>query len=583
MPRKQISGYSGSDVDVAYWIEQIRWGLVWRKEKAYEARWDTWNKYYKGEWLPNILPHNLFFRMVRSIVPKIYFRNPSVSVMSTRPGVENYILAEIMQGVDNQLIRQMGIKQEMKRMVQSSWLYGTGVGKIGFGAKYASMPSPDGDSKPPIVSGNRELLEYDFGILPNMPWFRHTNTRNFLVPYGCIRYEDARWTCFIINRPVEDVIRDPRFKTPDDLSGTDYLDAGGLGVNKQERFKNVNETIDLYEIRDRKTNKVFVICGSHDKALRYEDDVFGSLGIDPGYILQFNDVDDAFWAVPDSQILEPLQRETNEIHTYAMYHRRLSILKIAYDAGMVDNDELVKILNGDILAGIKVNGNPRDAINIFQAGSVPLDLFQMANMLDGMTRDVMGMSRNQAGEFKEGSRSPTATEVQEVSEASNIRTDERRDMTADVLTKMVTDVNPILFRNWTQETITQVLGPGGVPIWVQFTPEMLKRGQYRYKVDPDSSIPDTKDLRQAKALKLYEVFKENPLIDPIKLTQYLLREMNGVDFNEMLRGLPAGAGMSPQAPMSVGQLGQFMQQAQQQGLPGNVTALPQRGAAPGGK
>lgn len=576
---RKISGYKNGKPDVAYWLEQIRWAHEWRKKWAYEAKWETWNKYYRGEWLPNILPNNLFFQMIRTMVPRIYFRNPSVSVISTRPGIENYVLCQLIESLDNQLIWQMKLKREMKRVTQSTWMRGTGITKLGFGAQFAMQPNIGGETRQPIVR-NKELVEYDKTIIPNFPWVRNVHTKDYLVPWGCVRKEDARWDCFIINRPTEDVKKDPRFKTPKDLQGNSSMSMDpGSSLTLKAGYGR-GETIDLYEIRDRKTNKVFVITASHDQALVDEDDIYGALGIDPAGITQFNDTDDSFWALPDSQILEPLQLEMNDTHTYAMYHRRLSLIKLLAKRGAVDKDEIAKILNGDILSVVWTNDDIQQSVQTMQSAFIPPDLFQQAMSLEGLVRNVMGMSRNQSGEFKQGSRSPTATEVQEVAEANNIRVDERRDMLADNLVDLISNINPIVFRIWNQEMVQRVVGPFGVPLWVKFQPSMLTKGHFMFRVDPDSSVPETKDLRQAKALKLYEVLKTNPLISPQELTRFLLHEMNGVQFDEMFRGVPAGIGFSQQQPMQMDQLMGVMQRMGQQGLlpPPGANAQNQRAA-----
>jgi hypothetical protein len=166
-----------------------------------------------------------------------------------------------------------------------------------------------------------------------------------------------------------------------------------------------------------------------------------------------------------------------------------------------------------------------------------------------------------------------------VKAASEIRVDERRDMLADMLTETVNDIHPLIFNHWTKNQVLDVVGPFGIRLWVAFTPTMLKRGQYTTKIDPDTSVPRTKDLRTQEAVQMYTILKENPLIDPVQLTRYLLREMHGVDFDEMMRPLQ-GAGMSPDQPANINQATQLMQQMAAQApqsLP-QLTSQPAQGA-----
>jgi len=141
-------GYRKGQPDVGFWLKEIRKGLKFRKESAFEAKWSRWRQYYRGEWGPNVLPSAVFFKMVRSVVPRIYFRNPSISITPAMPGVENSILAKILERTDNKMIRQMKVKKEMKRIIQDCWMYGTGIGKKGFGSQYQATPEPFGETVP---------------------------------------------------------------------------------------------------------------------------------------------------------------------------------------------------------------------------------------------------------------------------------------------------------------------------------------------------------------------------------------------------------------------------------------------------
>ncbi len=109
-----MEGYlknNASKPDVMWWNSQIRKGLTFRKESAYEEKWDIWRRYYRNEFKPGVLPSNIFFKMIRTIVPRIYFRNPSISVQSAKPGMENLIFSKLVERVDNKILRQMKIKK----------------------------------------------------------------------------------------------------------------------------------------------------------------------------------------------------------------------------------------------------------------------------------------------------------------------------------------------------------------------------------------------------------------------------------------------------------------------------------------
>ncbi len=215
------------------------------------------------------------------------------------------------------------------------------------------------------------------------------------------------------------------------------------------------------------------------------------------------------------------------------------------------------------------------------ASTIPKDLFVAAQAIVQDVRETVGFSRNQFGEFNSQSGDTTATEANIVRQASEIRVDERRDMVADMLVEVMETVHQIIFKFWTEETVVDVVGPGGAPIWVRLAPSLLKEGRYNIKVDPDSSVPETRALREAKAVQLYQLLRTNPLIDPVQLTQYLLHELHGVQFDDMMRVLPAVQGGQQEVGMEglAGLIGQSVNQLNNGAPPNNPLA---NGAGGGG-
>lgn len=554
-------GYNRGKPDVGYWLRQIRHGIEYRKQAANEANWRLWRQYYRGQWDSQILPSNVFFKMLRTVVPRIYFRNPSISITPAKPGLENIVLAKILERTDNKLIRNGKIKKQMKRMVQDAWMFGTGVGKKGFGSEYQSTPQPVGTTVPPDASKPSarlsEFVEYNYDIQANMPWFLRVSPGDFVVPAGLDYIENARWVAFKIVRPTNDVKADPRLKNTASL-GSSLMDVGDR--NFKHRMRQTVDLLDMFEVHDKKTGMVFIISpSSTERTLLFEESEFARLQINVASTLVFNDDDEYFWGIPDSQILEPLQLEANEVKTYMMYHRRLSIARILARRNALTEEEALKLVGPDVMPVVSVDGDPRTSIQLQNGIDIPAGLIQMESLVSNEVRETLGFSRNEFGEFRPGSRSPTATETRKVSDASAIRVDERRDMVADLLVEVITDFHPIIFNHWTEEQVEEIIGPAGIPFWIRFRPSMLSKINYNIAADPDQAAPQTKELREAKALRLYEILKTNPLIDPTRLTQYLLKEMHGVQFDDMMIGLPTGAGLTPQNPITPQQFAGVLQ------------------------
>ena len=115
-----------------------------------------------------------------------------------------------------------------------------------------------------------------------------------------------------------------------------------------------------------------------------------------------------------------------------------------------------------------------------------------------------------------------------VNEASNMRADEKRDMVADVLVKIIRKWNQIIFKFWTGKRVTQIAGPDGLQKWISYTGTQLK-GEYFLRIDPDSGLPVTKGLRYSQAKELYAAFNGDPMVDQLQLRKLLLRQSEWID------------------------------------------------------
>jgi len=548
-----MNGYIKGKADAGWWMQQLNAGIAFRKKYAKEAQWNTWRNYYRGNWKAGILPKNIFFSMLRTVVPRVYFRNPSVSVTATKPGAIYVAQAQVLERVDNKLINTMKMKRQIKRMVQNAFLFGTGFGKLGYGAEFTPTPEENETDTPMVKS---HAVEYRSGIVANMPWFLSAHPGSIIVPSGVADFEEGRFIAHWIRRPVDDVTEDPRLKNVKQLGPSSF--SKGDSKLPVPGLLNPTPMMDLVEIRDKKTRQVIVLAPyvNSDKVLfQGDDELQGDYG-PTTYPLVFNEDDEVAWGIPDSVILEPHQLEINEIRTQAMKHRRVALVKLMYETGSITPESLGKLLSEDVLAGVECKDINK--VKPMQIAEIPQGLLVADRSTMQDIREALGFGVNQMGEYKAGSSDTTATEAMIVKMATEIRVDERRDMVADLLTDVINDMHRIIFDHWRQEEVIDVVGPAGIPIWVQFSGDSISAERYNVKVDPDTAIPETRAIREQRAMLVYGQLKMNPLIDPIKLTVHLLHEMHGVQFDDMLRGLPPGLG-SQQNPMSVGQYGQVLQ------------------------
>ena len=248
-----------------------------------------------------------------------------------------------------------------------------------------------------------------------------------------------------------------------------------------------------------------------------------------------------------------------------MRHRRTAIIKLLVQKDAMTPEQAEQFVNEVVSPIIFVDGDPRASVVLQQQGSIPNELITAGELVMQNVRESMGFSRNQMGESQppRSHSQTTAAETLIVKAASEIRVDERRDIIADLLVDLIEQVHDVIFTHWGPEQVVDLVGPGGATIWVKFSGELLNTGRYQIKIDPDSAIPLTRQLREQKAIQTYTILKTNPLVDPEKLTQYFLHELHGTQFDDMMRALPPPPN-TPNGPVSPEEFGKITRDSTEQ-------------------
>ena len=539
---------------VRYWEKELKAGLDYRKKYGQDEKWIKYKNYYRSEWKDTIVPVNRIFSYGRSILPRVYFRNPSVTVTPRHPRFIPH--ARVVEALDNWLIREVFLKGTLKKAALQSYLCGTGPIKLGFDSEFGYNPeqavNQDGESATQEATQEERKIEYQVNVKPGMPWALSCPPDDIIIPWGYSSFESLPWIAHTILRPLEDVKQDQKYKNTDKLKGGYKLDKPVDKIQMWRRPESENLCL-LYEIRDVKTHEVIVLCES--EVILKADDALQIEGL-PWEFIIFNEDPDYFWGIPDVKVVEEQQKELNEIRTQASKHRKLAFLKFLVLKGYIEDPEKAKLFNEDVTC-LEVKGDSiLNAIQQLTPG-VPPDLWRETAETLADFRETLGFSRNQAGEFVAPQTPRTATEVAAVREASEIRSDERRDIVADVLVNIIRKWNQFIFKFWTKERVIQVAGPEGAMGWVSYTGDQL-RGEYNLMVEPDSGLPITRSLRLQQAQAMFKLLNQDMLIDQLQLRKLFLQQNDFIDPSWSLiikpPGVPPGAqipgtGVNPLANM----------------------------------
>ena len=546
------------------WQERLKVAYRLRKNnvkyggKDTETIYKDAKKYYRGDWKDGIIPVNRMFSFGRSLIPSVFFRSPRVSVTATKPDMLFH--AKIVEEIDNFLIQESNLKHTLKMAALFTYLYGWAPIKLGYDSEFGYSPDNavlEDNATLTQMAGQKDNyrnIEYRTNIKRGYPWALVESPENIITPFEYRDFDSLPWIAHRIVRPLEDVKLDPKYKNTKDLQGT-RLSA----LNEQRNISPFTESqtvpyAELFEIRNMADRSVLVLC--EDKVLLHEPDVLQDSGF-PWEVLVFNEDPEFFGGIPDTVMMEPQQLELNEIRTQSARHRAIALIKFLYQKGSIDPSELDKFFSGEVGIGIGVDSETlANAITAIQP-HIPADFAAEAMQVKNDLRETMGFSENQLGAFSPY-HNKTATETMQVAETFELRTNERKDIVADLLVKIVKKWNSYIFSFWEGDRVAKITGADGSETWVSYAAEQLS-GEYQLKIDPDSGFPTSKAMKQQAGDVLFKAYNGDPLIDQVALRQMHLQQFEWLHpgISNIIKSVPPAvasqaAAMRQPSPMGGG-------------------------------
>lgn len=538
------------------WMTEVKAGIEYRKKYSCREDWDKYRKYYRGQWADELIPINKTFSYGRTLIPKVYFRSPRVSVTATHPELVWH--AKVVEALDNLLIKEMLLKYTLKRSALDSYLCGVGPIKLGYDSEFGYIPEQSitdaGETLTQVSTKEAgEKIEYRQNIKPGYPWAVRVRPEDVVVPWGTEDQFNLPWIAHYILRPLDDVKQDQKYRNTEDLQGTrspSMADDIRSGSSFRPRTKQEKGTVycELWEIRDVKTKQVLVIC--EDTLLLSTDDVLQTGEGLPWEFITFNPDPEYFWPIPDAHIIAPQQEELNATATQTSRHRAIALLKFLYKRGAMKDEELLKLLSGEVGPGVAIDDESLAAAITVLQPHIPPDLYRDMQAQIQFMREQLGVGQNQEGAFSPY-HGKTASESMIVAESFENRADERKDIIADVLVRVIRKWNQFLFQFWNEARVLQIVSPQEGPVWVQFTGDEVK-GDYILNIDADSGMPISRALKQQMGVEMFKALNGDPLIDQMLLRQIALESYSLIDpripnlLQPMFGGVPQMAGEARQ-------------------------------------
>jgi len=295
----------------------------------------------------------------------------------------------------------------------------------------------------------------------------------------------------------------------------------------------LEELVEVHEIHDMEMDKVVWIVPGTNTVLRTEDTRPHAEGL-PYIDLRFGKVAWEFWSIPDNFHYIEMQNTLNEITSSLAEHAaRFGKVIVPVPKNMpADQKRSIARATGGSLVEVD---DPR-VIQPMDFGPLPIALMQMIPLIENGIIEIGGLSQPATG--RPGAASTTATEVRSISEQFSTRMDRMRDDVELMMEKVARRILQLGAQFFTEADAIPLLGIEAVEWGAEVTGNITKddiQGEYGVKVSVGAGAERLDIVEKKQVLDLYNLFINNPAVNPIALTELVIRKF-GMDPDLLLQG-----------------------------------------------
>lgn len=254
-----------------------------------------------------------------------------------------------------------------------------------------------------------------------------------------------------------------------------------------------------------------------------------------------------FVGISEIEPIVHLQHEINTLRSQRRWNAMMVLQKaFLYAEGLVDPADLI-IGPGK---GIPVFGAPGEVIQPLDIGEIPLSGYREEDAIKSDFELASGISETVAGAEGSGKAAETATGVQLVQAAANVRIEMKTKMLSHETIKPTTAQWLELYRQHTLDAREVIVAAPSGDQLVQVTPEDLDLVRAVVPED-DSTAPENSPQKRNDALALHNQTRGSEVIDQRRSFLYLLKAFDVPDSESWI--LPEQTQLNPQVAQVVGE------------------------------
>lgn len=474
---------------------------------------------------------NEIYPIIQTNLPAIFFRNPRAFL---KPRNKTYIAkvinpetgkkedtqmdsqksANTQEAILNYCLEEIKYKREVRKVLMDALLFPHGILWHGYKGDFGMTEEQSLYVKNDNVFVKR-LSPTRFIKDPNV------NMSNL---------DEAKWIGRIIDIPYKDFIEDDKlninkalikgFKGFGDKVGTASINQGVLAgtiqlgggdayrINNlkknlldftEEGFKNSRHAlfVRVYECYVRPTKKeardgskgnIVLLCSEQPEALRDNEWSIKAEGF-PAHILQFNELNDAMFGMPDIDTYKSIADQKNIITNMQIRNaQENSKVYVALAGGDQDEESISKIQKGEqtiiVFKGDDVTGKMSVQSGGGQASS---ELYLIDQRIQKNLDDKSGVTDLRRGVLQSGEESALSVKLR--ANASSARPAYRQDLMSDFLKNSMKYANSMIKQFLPYEDAVRIIGSMDL-IWSDTPTQENMMADTDIEIDPISMLPE---------------------------------------------------------------------------------------------
>lgn len=493
-------GQNSRRVTARQWMKRIKRSLKFRDQIRDKQRWKYILDEYKGEYNMKVGGHqappiNLVYGYVHTAIPKIYFRDPHMSV--NPKGDQSVMGARILELVVAYIFRELNLKGEMYRVLLDFFLFGHGWLKYGY-------VNEMGQAQSEVPAETSEYIKSEEIFVTYVPF----EDVVFDITLSSDPPHDCRWIAHRIIRPLSEIKNDPRYSYTAKLR-PNVTTKDALGEKIDDTLKDSDlDLFEFWEVHDKDTNKIYCVADSCDKYLREDDNVYEMKGL-PFSMFKTNMVPGEPYPLSDiyvieAQILERVKLRAAQINHIKRWSRQLS----AEEGSMakVEMEKMALGIDGAVIQRKKGTMPPTP----IQYADMQRESFQIDELIQRDIDSVIGQNEtDRGGQAK--TETNTKFEIQTQQAATNARQAQRQDRLEDFLEEVTMKIISLIKQFQTTPKYVRITGMSSEEIASSF-PGILTDGTGLYftkdniqgEYDVEAKAGSTLPLNRENKVRLIE-------------------------------------------------------------------------------